>query len=263
MARLTEITDPKDARMAPFVGVRDRQTAGVDEFLCEGMLLVERLLDSDLEVAAVLVAEGKAARLRSRLDERDVEVLIAPQEVLNATVGFNIHRGVIAAARRRPAVRAADLLARARRIAVLEGINDHENLGAIFRSAHALGMDGILLDASSGDPYYQRAVRVSMGATFSLPFARADRSQNLLELIHQAGFVSIALTPDPRATSIDRFEVADLGRAALLLGAEGDGLRSETLAAATVRVTVPIAPGVDSLNVGHAAAIAFQRLGLV
>lgn len=263
MAWLTEITDPSDARLAQFVGVRDRQTAGSDEFLCEGMLLVERLLDSDLEVAAVLVAKGKEERLRSRLDERDVEVLTAPQEVLNATVGFNIHRGVIAAARRRPAVRAADLLANSRRIAVLEGINDHENLGAIFRSAHALGMDGVLLDTTSGDPYYRRAVRVSMGATFSLPFARADRSQELLELIHRAGFVSIALTPDSRAIPIDRFEVADLDRAALLLGAEGEGLRSETLAAATVRVTVPIVPGVDSLNVGHAAAIAFQRLGLV
>ena len=263
MARLTEITDPNDARLSPFIGVRDRQVAGGDGFLCEGMLLVERLLDSDLEVQSLLLAKGKLERLRSRLDERDVEVLIAPQEVLNATVGFNIHRGVIAAARRRPAVLAADLLARSRRIAVLEGINDHENLGAIFRSAHALGMDGILLDAFSGDPYYRRAVRVSMGATFSLPFARTDESQNLIELVHRAGFVSIALTPDSRATSIDEFEAADLERAALLLGAEGDGLRSETLAAATVRVTVPIAAGVDSLNVGHAAAIAFHRLGLV
>jgi tRNA G18 (ribose-2'-O)-methylase SpoU len=263
MVRLTEITDPKDARLAPFVGVRDRHAAGGDGFLCEGMLLVERLLDSDLEVSSVLIARGKLERLRSRLAERDVQVLIAPQEVLNATVGFNIHRGVIAAARRRPAVRAADLLATSRRIAVLEGINDHENLGAIFRSAHALGMDGMLLDATSGDPYYRRAVRVSMGATFSLPFARADHSQDLLDMIHRAGFVSIALTPDSRATSIDQFEAAELKRLALLLGSERDGLLPETLAAATFRVTVPIVAGVDSLNVGHAAAIAFHRLGSV
>lgn len=265
MARQIEIDDPADERLAAYVGVRDRtqRAERTEGFLCEGILLVERLLDSDLEVQSLLISPGKLDRLRPRLEGRDVDVFIAPQDILNATVGFNIHRGVIASAVRRPSPAARDLLDRSAAIAVLEGITDHENLGAIFRSAMALGVDGILLDAKSGDPFYRRAVRVSMGAVFSLPFARLGAADNLIDILDRAGYASIALTPDPAATPIDQFSPAEGRRVAVLLGAEGDGLSPATMEGATYRVRIPIRSGVDSLNVGHAAAIVFHRFGSV
>jgi tRNA G18 (ribose-2'-O)-methylase SpoU len=262
MPHLTHIDDPADERLADYVGIRDRdQRSG--GFLCEGMLLVERLLDSDIEVLSLLVAPGKLDRLRPRLEDRDIEVLVAPQEVLNETVGFNIHRGVIAHARRRPSRTSGDLLEHSVSVAVLEGITDHENLGAVFRSALALGIDGVMLDSTSGDPYYRRAVRVSMGAAFTLPLARLEASEDLIEVLNRAGYVSLALTPDPAAAPIDHLNIAEAQRVAVLLGAEGDGLRAPTMAGATHRVRIPIRAGVDSLNVGHAAAVAFHRFGSV
>ncbi|MDH5371347.1 MAG: RNA methyltransferase [Acidimicrobiia bacterium] len=266
MVNLIDIEDPADARLAEYQSVhegRRRKEADRDWFLCEGVLLVERLLDSDLPVRSLLITPGKLDRLRPLLRGDDLDVFVAPQDVLNATVGFNMHRGAIASAGRREAVPVKDLLAASQTVAVLEGINDHENLGAIFRSALALGIDAVLLDQTSGDPYYRRTVRVSMGAAFTLPFARLGGAENLFELLDGAGYVSIALTPDPGATSVSRVKLAPGTSAALLLGAEGDGLRPETLRAATMRVRIPIRPGVDSLNVGHAAAVAFHRFGSV
>ena len=262
MPRLTHIDDPSDERLADYVDIRDRDQ-GSGGFLCEGMLLVERLLDSDVEVLSLLVASSKLDRLWPRFEDRDIEVLVAPQEVLNETVGFNIHRGVIAHARRRPSLTSVDLLERSASVAVLEGITDHENLGAVFRSALALGIDGVVLDSKSGDPYYRRAVRVSMGAAFALPFARLEVSEDLIEVLNRAGYVSLALTPNPAAAPIDHLNIAEGQRVAVLLGAEGDGLRATTMAGATHRVRIPIRAGVDSLNVGHAAAVAFHRFGYV
>jgi len=262
MPRLTHVDDPSDGRLADYVDIRDRDQ-GSGGFLCEGMLLVERLLDSDIEVTSLLVASSKLDRLRPRLEHRDIEVLVAPQEVLNATVGFNIHRGVIAHARRRPSLTSDDLLERSISVAALEGITDHENLGAVFRSALALGIEGVLLDSTSADPYYRRAVRVSMGAAFTLPFARLEASEDLIEMLNRAGYVSLALTPDPAAAPIESLNIAEGQRVAVLLGAEGDGLRTATMAGATHRARIPIRAGVDSLNVGHAAAVAFHRFGSV
>jgi tRNA G18 (ribose-2'-O)-methylase SpoU len=148
-------------------------------------------------------------------------------------------------------------------VAVLEGITDHENLGAVFRSALALGIDGAMLDSTSGDPYYRRAVRVSMGAAFTLPFARLEASEDLIDVLNRAGYVSLALTSDPAAMPIDHLNIAEGQRVAVLLGAEGDGLRAATMAGATHRVRIPIRDGIDSLNVGHAAAVAFHRFGSV
>jgi tRNA G18 (ribose-2'-O)-methylase SpoU len=266
MAGFIEINDPTDERLDDYRALRTsgRPTATDSGFfLCEGMLGVERLLDSNMMVRSVLVTSTKLDRLRSRLAERDVKVLVASQDVLNATVGFNIHRGVIASALRRPSVAVHDLLAGSASVAALEGINDHENLGAIFRSALALGIDGVVLDAACGDPYYRRVVRVSMGAAFTLPFARIPAPANIIDVLDGAGFASIALTPDPAALPIDRLALAEGERPALLLGAVGDGLRPETLLRATYRVRIPIRDTVDSLNVGHAAAVAFHRFGSV
>ncbi len=266
MAGFIEIKDPTDERLDDYRALRTsgRPTeSDSGAFLCEGMLGVERLLDSDMMVRSVLVSSTKLDRLRARLVDRDVKVLVASQDVLNATVGFNIHRGVIASAWRRPPVAVHDLLAGSETVAALEGISDHENLGAIFRSALALGIDGVVLDAACGDPYYRRVVRVSMGAAFALPFARIAAPANIIDVLDGSGYSSIALTPDPAALPIDRLALAEGERPALLLGAEGAGLRSETLLRATYRVRIPIRDAVDSLNVGHAAAVAFHRFGSV
>ena len=266
MVNLIDIDDPSDARLADYQSVhggRRRKEADHDWFLCEGVLLVERLLDSDLKVRSLLITPGKLDRLRPHLGGDDLDVFVAPQDVLNATVGFNMHRGAIASAWRRKTMPVRDLLAISQTVAVLEGINDHENLGAIFRSAQALGIDAVVLDQTSGDPYYRRTVRVSMGAAFTLPFARLGGAESLFEVLADAGYTSIALTPDPMATPVNQVQLPEGRATALLLGAEGDGLRPETLCAATMRVRIPIRPGVDSLNVGHAAAVAFHRFGSV
>ena len=183
---------------------------------------------------------------------------IASPDVLAATVGFNLHRGAVAAADRRPLRAVAEVLVGARCVAVLEGLNDAENLGAIARSARALGVDGLVLDPTCIDPYYRRIVRVSMGEVLLLPIARATRWPGELATIRAAGFSLVALTPDPAAESLWELDVG--GPVALLLGAEGPGLSGAALYEADRRVRIPIDPAVDSLNVGHAAAVAFAAL---
>ena len=178
--------------------------------------------------------------------------------MLAATVGFDLHRGAVAAADRRPLPTLDDVVAGARTLAVLEGLNDPENLGAVARSARAFGIGGLVLDPRCLDPYYRRTVRVSMGEVLFLPIARAAAWPADLAVLHRAGFETWALTPDPTAEPLWSLDVP--ARVAVMLGAEGPGLSAAARAAATRRVRIPIAAGVDSLNVGHAAAVAFAHL---
>jgi tRNA G18 (ribose-2'-O)-methylase SpoU len=176
-------------------------------------------------------------------------------------VGFHLNRGVLAVADRAARPEAADLVRDARLVAVLEGVNDHENLGALFRNAAALGVDGVLLGPRCADPLYRRSVRVSMGHVLRVPFTELPGPwPDSLELLRAAGLRIAALTPAPAAEPL---AAAGLGgqRVALLLGAEGPGLTAEALAAADVRVRIPMATGVDSLNVATAAAVAFHAVG--
>ncbi|HRE00975.1 MAG TPA: RNA methyltransferase, partial [Ilumatobacteraceae bacterium] len=175
-------------------------------------------------------------------------------------IGFELHRGAVAAADRADLHTLPDVLATSRTIAVLEGLNDTENLGAIARSARALGIDALVLDPTCADPFYRRAVRVSMGEILFLPVVRAVAWPGALDAIAAAGFRLLSLTPDPTATPIDAVDRRDDDRIALLLGAEGPGLTASTLAR-TEAVRIPQRPDVDSINVGHAAAIAFSRVG--
>ncbi|OSC75931.1 hypothetical protein B5180_04790 [Streptomyces sp. BF-3] len=153
-----------------------------------------------------------------------------------------------------------ELLTTARRVVVMESVNDHTNIGAIFRSAAALGMDAVLLSPDCADPLYRRSVKVSMGAVFSVPYARLEAWPKGLEAVREAGFRLLALTPDAKATSIDEAAPHRLERVALMLGAEGDGLSTRALMAADEWVRIPMAHGVDSLNVGAAAAVAFYAV---
>jgi tRNA G18 (ribose-2'-O)-methylase SpoU len=270
MARFAEIDDPSDERLRPYVALRDPALRRAVEapgpqgeglFIAEGKLVLPRLLESPYDVVSVLVIPARLEELYPILEPYAVDVYVAGRAVLDEVAGFPVHRGVLAAAARQPLADPVALTARLHRVAVLEGLNDQENLGALARSAVVLGIDGLLLDPTCCDPLYRRVVRVSMGNVLHLPFARVDPWPAGLDRIRDEGFTVVALTPDPGAEPIESAGLAALDRVAVLLGAEGGGLSSGALAHADRRVRIRQRAGVDSLNVGHAAAIAFHVLG--
>jgi tRNA G18 (ribose-2'-O)-methylase SpoU len=231
-------------------------------FVVEGMLALEALLDSPYGIRSVLAAERKAARVRSLVGGR-APVLVRSDHEVEAIAGFAFHRGVLAAADRRVLPEPQDVVAGAQLVAVAEGLTDHENVGALFRNAAALGVDAVLLDPATADPLYRRSVRVSLGHVLRLPWSRVPTWPDGLGELSQGGFELLALTPAPQAEPIDAVALdvaARRPRLALLVGAEGHGLSAAALASCDRLVRIPIAPGVDSLNVATAAAVAFHRL---
>jgi tRNA G18 (ribose-2'-O)-methylase SpoU len=254
----TLIEDATDPRLADYVDLADPdlrrrvETAG-RFFVAESPLVVRRLLRSGRPVRSVLVTPDQQAALADVLTGVAFPVYVAPIDVLRRVVGFDLHRGAVAAADRWPLPAVADVLAKASLLAVCERVNDHENLGVLFRSAAALGLDAILLDAECADPLYRRTVRVSIGHAITLPWTR------LSSLAELEGFTTVALTPAPDAIELPAFSWP--ARAAVLLGAEGPGLSDEWLGAADARVRIPMDAGADSLNVATAASIAFYAAG--
>jgi tRNA G18 (ribose-2'-O)-methylase SpoU len=248
------IDDPADDRIADYIDLADPdlrrrvETAG-RFFVAESPLVVRRLLASGRPVRSVLVTPDQHAALADALAGTTFPVYVAPLAVLRRVVGFDLHRGAVAAADRWPAPPVADVVARASLVAACERVNDHENLGVLFRSAAALGLDAVLLDEACADPLYRRTVRVSIGHAITLPWTR------IASLADLEGFVTVALTPSPDAVDLAGFDWPP--RAAILIGAEGPGLSDEWLAAADARVRIPMHAGADSLNVATAAAIAF------
>jgi tRNA G18 (ribose-2'-O)-methylase SpoU len=225
----------------------------------------------------VLATPGKAADVEHVLANAPVApggapvpLIVRPQDEVAAVAGFAFHRGVLASADRLPLAPVADVLTGARRVAVLEGLGDHENVGALFRNAAAFGVDAVLADPRTADPLYRRSIRVSLGHVLRVPWTRIAGGRDGLAALHAAGFTTVALSPAPDAEPINEL-AAELAAAerdrptfvALLLGAEGPGLTDEALRHADRRVRIPIADGVDSLNVATAAAIAFHRLAPV
>jgi tRNA G18 (ribose-2'-O)-methylase SpoU len=195
--------------------------------------------------------------------EDPVRVYVAEPAVLEAITGFHVHRGALASMHRPPLPTVADVLAGARggqgarRVAVLEDVVDHTNVGAAFRSAAAIGVDAVLVTPRCADPLYRRSVRVSMGTVFQVPWTRIDPWPSGIETLRAAGFVTAALALSDDSISLDVLETDAPERLALVLGAEGDGLKPATIAAADLTVRIPMAGGVDSLNVAAAAAVAF------
>lgn len=258
---VTPIDDAADPRLADYRELKDaaarRRIEGDEFFIAEGPVAIDRLIASPHRVRSVLLSEQKAERMATSLQRLDAPVFVVDKTLLADIVGFDLHRGAIAAADRRPSPTLDELLRTHRRIAVLEGLNDPENLGAIARSARALGIEALLLDPTCIDPYARRTVRVSMGEILHLRWHRFDASSwpTALERLAEHDFESWALTPDDDA--VDIWSLAVPERLALVLGAEGPGLTRRTIAAATRAVTIPISPDVDSLNVGAAAAVAF------
>ena len=253
------IENPLDPRLADYADLRTPRHA--DWFVVESALAVERLLTSPYDVRSVLVSPAGLARLADRLVGLTAPVYVAEVAMLRELVGFDLHRGVLAAAQRRPPAPPDELLATAQRVVVLEGINDQENLGAIGRSARALGADGLLLDQTCADPLNRRSVRVSMGELLHLPVARADDLPATLAKMRADGIDVWALTPRADAVPINRLPVPP--RLALVVGAEGPGLPAATIAAATAAVRIPIRADVDSLNVAHAVSVALALTTVV
>jgi tRNA G18 (ribose-2'-O)-methylase SpoU len=260
---ITPVTDPDDVRLDDYRRLQDHTIRRRLEeagrfFIVEGWEAVRRLLSSGWEIRSLLVTEDKVDRLGDLdVDDLSFPRYTASREIVAEVVGFDLHRGVIASATR-PEPRDWRAVAKtASRLTVLEGINDHENLGTIFRSAAALGVQGALLAPTVPDPLYRRSVRVSMGAVLMVPFARLESwPQNLVDL-KNIGFTLVALTPDPSADLIEATSIPI--RSALLLGSESAGLSKEVLGIAEVRVRIRQTGSLDSLNVGHAAAIAFHH----
>jgi tRNA G18 (ribose-2'-O)-methylase SpoU len=256
-----------DERLGDYRSLNDqafrRRYEGDELFIAEGYVAIERLIESDHTIRSVLLAPSRVGRFASQIETlgtRGVPVLVAEREVIAEVVGFDLHRGVIACAHRRELRTVGGLLGGARRLAVLEGLNDNENLGAIARAAKAFGLDGLLLDPTCTDPYSRRTVRVSMGEVLGLPIARAaaDEWPNVLRDVRDAGFEVWAMTPDPSAENLWRVAIPE--RVAVLLGAEGPGLSAAAVAGADRSVRIPINADVDSLNVGQAAAVTFAAL---
>ncbi len=261
MVEILDVADVADPRVADYLNLTDAELrrkleSGRGLFVAESVPVIGRLFASGHRVRSVLVTPKRYSQLADVLASSDVTVYVAPQEVLNEVVGFDLHRGAVALAERRPEPPFEDLLG-LRRLAVLEGLNDLENLGAIFRSAAALGIEGILLDPTCADPYHRRVVRVSMGTVLDLVFRRLTAWPDALDDLRRHGFDLVALTPAPEALDIDA--VAPPAKTAVMLGSEGSGLSPEAVRRADVAVRIPMTAGIDSLNVGHAAAIAFHH----
>ena len=262
------VTDADDARLDDF---RDLTTAdrrpdrpgGRGLVVAEGTVVVRRLLASPYPVRALLGVRRRFDELTDSLTDIDAPFYVVTAELMAEVVGFHLNRGVLATADKAPFPPAGELLATASTAVVLEGVGDHENLGSIFRNAAALGVGVVLLAAGCADPLYRRSVRVSMGTVLLVPFATVSGSwPDVVGLLHEHGFTVVALTPREDAVPL---RTADLTgqRVCLLLGAEGPGLTSDALEAADLRVRIPMAPGVDSLNVATAGAIAFAAVAAV
>src|SRR6476661_5294399 len=241
------ITDPADPRVADFRNLKagDRPE-GTPRWggpvIVEGVPAVERLLASPYRVRAVFGVPGRVAALDL---PDDVPAFEADKWLLSEVIGFRLTRGVLASADRRPPADLGELLAgpdpaAPRRLAVLEALNDAENLGSIARSAVALGVDGLLLDPRCADPLYRRSVRVSMGHVLALPFAVLPDWPGGLDRLHEAGYLTVALTPADDAVDLGSIDPREHPRTAVLLGAEGPGLTTESQAAARLRARIPM-----------------------
>jgi len=261
------VAEATDLRLDDYRSLNDqafrRRYEGEELFIVEGFVAIDRLIESGHAIRSVLLAPTRVERFadhEATLAAGNVPVFVAERRVIAEVVGFDLHRGVIACAERRPSVSVDELLDGATRIAVLEGLNDNENLGAIARAAKAFGIDGLLIDPTCTDPYSRRTVRVSMGEVLTLPIARVTAQvwPGVLAEMSAAGFEVWAMTPAPTADDLWSVDVPD--RLAVLLGAEGPGLTAAVLAAAGRQVRIPISTDVDSLNVGQAAAVTFAAI---
>ncbi|MEZ5381003.1 MAG: RNA methyltransferase [Microthrixaceae bacterium] len=267
MSEITAVADADDPRLSDFRRLNDqaarREMEGDEYFLSEGWVSIDRLIDSGHVVRSVLLSPSRVNRFRPFMDRPELEgvpVYVADRDVMRDIVGFDLPRAVLVAAFRQPLRSVEHLAATSQRLIVLEALNDDENVGAIARAARAFNIDGMVLSPTCTDPYHRRTVRVSMGEILHMRVARAasDGWPEALGTLHAYGFETWAMTPAPAAEDLWRVEVPE--RLAIVLGAEGPGLTPAALDVASKQVRIPISAAVDSLNVGHAAAITFAAV---
>ncbi len=253
------IESADDDRLVAYAGLRDRTES--DQFMIgESATVVERMLTSRFIVRSLLVTPKGFEKVKEAVEAhpRQIPVYMVDDEVMQGVTGFNVHRGVLAAAGRRGWPTLMEVAGNAKRLVLLEGSNDHENIGVIARSARGLGFDGMIIDPTCADPYYRRSIRVSMGEILHLPLTRATNWHDSLEWLVKQGFELWALTPDADAESL--FSMGMPEKVALVAGAEGPGLLPSTRARTHYDVRIPMHGGVDSLNLGHALAIAMAAV---
>ena len=265
-----DVQDPDDPRLDDFrdlnsVDRRPDLPTGKGLVIAEGVLVVQRMLASRFTPFALLGTDRRLIELTDDLAGAEAPYYRVSADVMARVVGFHLNRGVLAAARRVPEPSVAEVVDGARTVAVLEGVNDHENLGSIFRNAAGLSVDAVVFGSGCADPLYRRAVRVSMGHALLVPYARATDWPLDLVKLKQSGFRLLAMTPNRDASPLPEAMAAVRDeRVAVLVGAEGPGLTPAALRRSDVRVHIPMSRGTDSLNVGTAAALAFYervRLG--
>lgn len=287
---IIRLTTASDERLRAYTHLTERQlrdnletTSGVlvaesekviRVALAEGLELLSLLIEDHhlktrQELVELALAQGSGGDVFERAGHLSIEqtdsvpVYVLPKEELSALVGYTVTRGIHALFRRPAPLTVPSLLEqreRARRICVLEGVTDATNVGAAFRSAAALGVDAVLLDPTCCDPYVRRALRVSMGTIFQVPWARFDVWPAGLDLLHEQGFTLAALALKNDSHSLGEPELKSIDKLAMIFGTEGDGLSDSTIKACDVTIKIPMAHGVDSLNVAAASAVAFWEL---
>lgn len=268
------VTDPDDPRLADYthltdVALRSRREPAEGLYMAESSQVIRRALAAGHRPRSLLMAERHLADLAPVLEAlagEPVPVYLADEAVLQSITGFHLHRGALAAMHRPQLPAVAEVLAGARRVAVLEDVVDHTNVGAVFRSAAGLGVDAVLVTPRCADPLYRRSVRVSMGTVFQVPWTRIDDWPRPahgtgrvggIDLLRSLGFTTAALALSEGSVPLDVLGADPPERLAMVLGTEGDGLKDRTIVACDLTVRIPMTGGVDSLNVASAAAVAF------
>lgn len=264
---ITEIADLSAPELYPYTDTAEKRLRDTGEqgiFVAESPKVIRTALDAGYEPVSLLTERkyvaGQAADIIDRCS--GVPVYTADTEVLEQLTGFRLTQGVLCAMKRRELRSAGEILAGARRIAVLEDVMNQTNIGAVFRSAAALGFDGVLLTPGSSDPLYRRTIRVSMGTVFQLPWSYlASGSPDYIAELKSSGYVTAAMALRSDTVRIDDPRLKGAERLAVLLGTEGTGLKEKTIAACDYTIKIPMSHGVDSLNVAAASAVAFWALG--
>jgi tRNA G18 (ribose-2'-O)-methylase SpoU len=265
MGPVYEVEDPDDPRLTDYrsltdVALRSSIEAPHGLFIAEGALVIERACAAGYSLRSALMTPEWLDRTAPVLAGSDAPVYLASAATLRALTGFHVHRGALASVQRVPVRSLEEVIEPAYRIAVVEDIVNHTNLGAIFRTAAALGVDGVVISPRAADPLYRRSVRVSMGAVFTVPYARGEEWPEVIDTIRVAGFRTLALTPAPDAVGLGEVEVEPDERVAIVIGTEGDGLSRDVVERCDLAVRIPMSAGIDSLNVATAAGIAFWEL---
>ena len=269
MAKIIEISDFSAPELGVYARLTENQLLNRADpknamFVAESPLVIGRAMDAGCVPLSFLMEpkhiEGRGHEILARCAD-DVPVYTAPLEVLTQLTGFHLTRGMLCCMLRPALPALSELCAASRRVAVLENVMNPTNIGAIFRSAAALGMDAVLLTAAGSDPLYRRAARVSMGTVFQVPWTYLPEDADWQDVLHSYGFKTAAMALRDDSLSIADPRLREVEKLAVVLGTEGDGLASETIAACDYTVKIPMSHGVDSLNVAAASAVAFYQLG--